>query len=172
MTKKRTHEEYENLILQKELTCYPLESYVTNHVKILHRCVNCENEWYIKPAHVLAGHGCRKCSDNTKRVYHTEIIDTNPEKTKVYYVSIRRKKDNVTYYKIGITKRLETRFSAETDKEVTFIKIWNFNSRREALKFEQLILREFKPFRNKRKFLKAGGNTELFPFDILNLNKG
>lgn len=61
--KQKTHIQYISEILEKQLNVEPLETYNGASKKILHRCTICKNEWYIKPAHILAGHGCKKCAD-------------------------------------------------------------------------------------------------------------
>lgn len=175
MTRKRTHAEYDQIIFDRELCCVPLEQYQTNHVPILHECINCGYQWKIKPAHVLAGHGCKYCNrspDACPPTIRFKEPNHYPEKTKLYYIRIA--KAGVVYYKIGITKNLEERFKAETDKLITVIKLWYFDNREDAKAQESLILKDIdlKPFRNKRKFMKNGGDTELFPFDVLNLDKG
>lgn len=166
MTRKRTHEEYDSIIFERELSCFPIEPYQTNHVPILHKCVGCGHEWKIKPAHVLAEHGCRLCYDNKRRKFE----DPKPDKTKVYYV--RLAKDGKVFYKLGVSRNITHRFMSESDKLITVLKLWYFETRREAFDFEQNLLKQYKSLRNKEKFLNAGGDTELFPLDILNLDKG
>ena len=169
MTKKRTHIEYEQLLMQKESSSIPLEDYKGARIPILHICIACDYEWKIKPDHVLSGHGCPRCANN-----RSTLGDYGDDtQTKLYYIKIT--KDNVIAYKLGITKlRIRDRFQGEkSDKRIDIIRLWYFNTREEALKEEQRLLRFFNKSRYKSKpLLKRGGNSELFTYDILNLDKG
>ena len=87
-----------------------------------------------------------------------------------YYVKIT--KNNETYYKVGVTNRtVRDRFSSDRDKTILILKETWYATGREALEAEQAILYKFKGERqNITEFLRGRGNTELFEYDILNLD--
>lgn len=62
MGKKRTDEEFRELLQQNNPTIIPLEKYVNNTTKIKFKCLKCNNEWYTIPKIVLNGHSCPKCA--------------------------------------------------------------------------------------------------------------
>lgn len=61
MPKRKTHEEYEQQLLEREIDYWPIESYVNSTTKILHECLE-GHKWYIMPQHILANKGCPQCS--------------------------------------------------------------------------------------------------------------
>lgn len=170
MTKKRTHSEYEDILLNIESPTIPLETYITARIPILHICIECDYEWKIKPDHVLSGHGCPRCANNKSTL--NSYGDDN--QTKLYYIKITST-DGTIAYKLGVTKnRIRDRFAGDkTANKIEVIRLWYFKTREEALKEEANLLKFFKNSRYKAKpLLKSGGNTELFTYDILNLDKG
>lgn len=73
--RKKTHEEYEQQLLEIEAKAYPLEKYRGNHTPILHACIE-DHTWHITPGHVLAGVGCPTCAGNrtkTDEEYKNQI---------------------------------------------------------------------------------------------------
>jgi len=54
---QRTHEQYLQALKDKGIEVFPLEKYVTNGTKILHKCT-CNKEWKIAPSTVLQGIRC------------------------------------------------------------------------------------------------------------------
>lgn len=63
MQKRKTQDEYIKEVSERNPYVEVLGQYVNANTKILHRCKKCGNEWMQKPAHILAGHGCKICSD-------------------------------------------------------------------------------------------------------------
>lgn len=63
MSKRKTQEEYIKEVSERNPYVEVLGEYINSNTKILHRCKNCGNEWLQKPAHILAGHGCKKCAN-------------------------------------------------------------------------------------------------------------
>ena len=51
-----------------------VEPYLNMNTKILFRCKKCQYEWYAKPSHVLAGHGCPKCGGSMKKDHGRFIV--------------------------------------------------------------------------------------------------
>lgn len=93
MSKKKTHIEYENELLEKELDCFPLEKYNGAHIKITHECVLGHN-WLAAPHEVLKSKGCPKCSltrAKTHEEYVNELIDSN-----IKYIPLERYKSAKT----------------------------------------------------------------------------
>ena len=168
MTKRRTHEEYEQILFDLQSDAFPLEQYVNTHTPILHICGVCKNVTKRAPKHVLNNHRCSYCAGNHKLNYELDVEGP----AKVYYLKITG--SCLTYYKLGVTSTsLRTRFMGDyQDKSFKVLKIWDFDTRREAFDAEQELLKQYKHLRNKDvKFLKSGGNTELFATDILNLDR-
>lgn len=78
MSKRKTHEEYENELFEREIDYWPLEQYITNKTPINHECVK-GHIWKAKPNSILTGMGCPKCASNRKKTteeYKLEIANT------------------------------------------------------------------------------------------------
>lgn len=60
--KKKTTEEYKEEVSKVNSNIKVLGEYVNSKTKILHKCLNCNNEYLAYPSNVLRGHGCQKCS--------------------------------------------------------------------------------------------------------------
>lgn len=56
----RTHEEFLQLLKDKNIDVVPLEEYVDNTTKILFKC-SCGDIWETTPERVLLGNHCKKC---------------------------------------------------------------------------------------------------------------
>lgn len=151
----KTHKEYEGDLLYKEAKAYPLETYSGSDVPILHACEN-GHEWKIKPSHVLSGVGCPVCATS----------GFNPRKPAIlYYIKIEF--ENLRYYKLGITAwSVWDRFELDRDKKITILKETYFELGANAQEVELDLLKKY-PRVKVENFLKSGGNTELFEFDIL-----
>ena len=151
---KKTHEEYERSISYKVL-----ETYVNDRTKIRHECSK-GHQWLSSPNAVLKGRKCPTCSSTGFKPEEPAIL---------YYLKLT--KNEVSYYKVGITNRtLRERFSKESNLIIDELSIEHFELGKDAYEKEQQILSQFKSSRKTIKnFLKGGGNTELFEYDILNL---
>lgn len=64
--KRRTHEEYEIQLCDKEIDYWPLEQYQNNQTKILHECLE-GHKWKVQPSSILRGHGCPYCVGNARK---------------------------------------------------------------------------------------------------------
>ncbi|MGU8679077.1 hypothetical protein ACV3Q3_13040 [Clostridium perfringens] len=80
--KKKTHEEFVQEVKEKYGDDYKvLGEYKSTNSKILirHNNIKCNfYEWYIKPSHLLRGHGCPKCAGVVKKTteeFKKEIYD-------------------------------------------------------------------------------------------------
>ena len=153
---KRTTDEFAKLTSFKVLG-----DYVNKETPILLECDQ-GHRWLARPGHITnSKSGCPECS--------TSGFDKNKPAI-CYYVKIT--KNNETYYKVGVTNRtVRDRFSSDRDKTILILKETWYATGREALEAEQAILYKFKGERqNITEFLRGRGNTELFEYDILNLD--
>lgn len=77
--RKKTHNEYVEQLLDINPNIEVLGEYCSTHKKILHRCTIDGNEWYVSPAHLLQGHGCKICSNkknhDLKQKSHIQYVD-------------------------------------------------------------------------------------------------
>jgi hypothetical protein len=75
LSKKKTHAEYEEELLLKKIPYKPMEPYVTNKIRILHKCpIETHPPWYVAPNDILRRHGCPVCATNQKKT-PTQYID-------------------------------------------------------------------------------------------------
>lgn len=85
----------------------------------------------------------------------------------LYYLSI----NNGQAYKIGITNNsIQARYTAADIKKIEVLKEWSYAIGREALNAESEILREFSYAKWDERDLLVSGNTELFKYDVLELD--
>lgn len=151
-----------NTALYKTQTDFEvLDEYVNNSTPIRHRCKQ-GHVWTTAPKTVLKGCGCPACA-NYGFDYSAPAI--------LYYVCITE--NNLSYYKVGITNStVRERFKADKDKSVRLIWQKSYDTGREARDCELQLLTKYKSERqNIDSWLKSNGNTELFEFDVLNLDK-
>lgn len=155
---KKSTEEY---ILQLPINITCLQEYKGAHIPITHKC-QYGHEWLGRPTNILNGQGCPKC--------HSKFSDNIP--ASLYYLYITDK-NNISYYKIGVTKQtLSLRFKRDLDKSFKVLLWKSFDKASDAYAEEQRLLKELI---NKRvtdiDFLKSGGGTELFKEDVLQLHQ-
>ena len=77
---KKTNEEYLNELKENDISIYPLEEYMGAEINILHKCSICGYEWSVKPANILFGRKCPKCSNRARRSpdqYIQEVQEKN-----------------------------------------------------------------------------------------------
>lgn len=87
--------------------------------------------------------------------------------TILYYLSI----NNGQAYKIGITYRtVEQRFNNTDLSKIKVIQLVEYSNGKDAYSAEQLILKEFSFAKWDGDDLLVSGNTELFKYDVLNLD--
>lgn len=158
--RQKTAEEYENEIMSRDLPLFPIEKYVKAHTPILHECFE-GHVWKTTPTRILSGKGCPSCANIGFNPYAPAIL---------YYIHIS--KNNLHYYKIGVTNSsLKGRFGSDT-KYIRSIREVLYELGSDALIEEKRILKEYSKFRqNIPELLVSGGNTELFEFDVLGLDK-
>jgi len=73
--KKKTHKEYVNELLANNIVIIPLEQYINNSTKILHKC-ECGNEYKVQPNVVLKGYKCG-CTKIKEYNYLEKLKDKN-----------------------------------------------------------------------------------------------
>jgi hypothetical protein len=66
MARRKTHEEYENELFEKEIDYWPLEQYKGALIPIKHKCLH-DHVWNVKPNDILRGRGCPECDRNIRR---------------------------------------------------------------------------------------------------------
>lgn len=157
---KLTHQEYLRKLEEKGIENMPIEEYA-GRVSILHKCIN-DHTWLALPTNILNGSGCPSCA--------VKLFNPTKQAT-LYYIKILSQLG--IFYKVGITNRtVSKRFSQEEDLEIIVLYEEVFDSGYEAKELESSILKEFKHKRLKNSVgvLKGGGNTELFPEDVLGLD--
>lgn len=59
--KQKTHEQYVEELINKNIAIEPLERYVGCDANIKHKCKICGYEWNPRPSSILYGCGCPKC---------------------------------------------------------------------------------------------------------------
>ena len=148
-----THTEYEERLMQKEIDCYPVEEYKGSATKILHSCIN-GHQWSATPSNILSGYGCPSCSSTGFKSDKPAVL---------YYVKLG------DYYKIGVTNRtVRARFAQDKDKPLIILQETKYSTGAEAKVEEQRLFNLFPPI-NVPGYLKHGGNSELYDYDVLNL---
>lgn len=163
--KQRTNEDYTILLKKNNIDILPLENYISNTIKILHKCT-CGNEWKVTPKSILKGSRCNACKDNKINLYKNR-------KTILYYVKV----DN--YYKIGITlfdgrrsiesNILKKRFGIDikNGRSINIIKSKLYDDGSNAYITEQKIIYENKKHKYEGENMLVSGNTEMFNKNIL-----
>jgi len=119
-------------------------------------------EFKQKPNHHLAGIGCSSCAHYGINTHESGVL---------YYVRVDTRTH--TFWKIGITNRsVEARFRGSDLKKISQIKIWEYEKLSDALTKEQKILKQHIKYLypGPEQPLAAGGNTELFTRDVLELD--
>jgi len=112
------------------------------------------------------GANCPQC------IFPLNAIERYENKpTTLYYVYFKE----LDLYKIGLTKQsVEKRFNIEIKRGYSIIILQTtlYENGLDAYKMEQYILERYKDFKYMGNKVLDAGNTELFTYDILGLNKG
>jgi predicted nucleic acid-binding Zn-ribbon protein len=74
MQRKKTHEEYEEELFQREIDFIPLEKYIRRDIAMKHECIN-GHIWNVTPNNVLNGQGCPQCFREKVTKTHEDYID-------------------------------------------------------------------------------------------------
>jgi len=127
------------------------------------KCSKCDDHEWKASFNGRRTKGCSKCADYR--------FDENIPGI-LYYIAINSL-DGQTIYKIGVTNHsVEHRFPDLKKERIRILKLWSFESGKEAQNAEKDILTEFNEFKYKGPKITRKGNTEMFTKDILNLDNG
>jgi predicted nucleic acid-binding Zn-ribbon protein len=74
---KRTTKEYKQELKDKNIQVECLGEYKNVHTSILHRCLNCGNEWNVQPHHLLRGDSCPKCISSKGEQFIRKVLLSN-----------------------------------------------------------------------------------------------
>ena len=74
---KRTTDEYQQELKDKNIQVQCLGEYKNVHIPILHKCLNCGNEWDVQPHHLLRGDNCPKCISSKGEKYIRDFLLLN-----------------------------------------------------------------------------------------------
>lgn len=135
---------------------YSKVSYTTARSKVTIICPE-HGEFQQSAFKHYSGQGCPDCAA-------TGFDPSKP--ASLYYLSIL----GGTAYKIGVTNRsIEDRMEKEDSSTYTIVKVWTFEVGQEAYIKEQEVLKTYKTAKYTGDPLLKSGNTEMFSYDILNL---
>ncbi len=138
--------------------------YKLSHEKIEIGCTKHGSFWQSPVNHVKGNKsGCPGCA-------LSGFDQTKPGL--LYYIAVTTNNGD-TLYKIGITNlSIERRFPTIDRARIRVVKIWRFTVGRDAVNRETEILSYFAAYRySGPKVLVGAGNTELFIYDVLELDK-
>ena len=71
--KKRTREEFVELMKEVDPTIEIIGTYINNNTRILCRCKKCGNEWYAEPKRLLAGNGCNSSECISEKIRNSRL---------------------------------------------------------------------------------------------------
>lgn len=71
--KKRTREEFVELMEEVDSTIEIIGTYINNNTRILCRCKKCGNEWYAEPKRLLAGNGCNSSECISEKIRNSKL---------------------------------------------------------------------------------------------------
>lgn len=107
LKRRKTHEQFVEEMKLINSNIIFLTKYNGNHNEIMCQCKICNNIWKGNPSNLLAGHGCKKCSD--KRVGEFQSIPNTTIAEEMPY-AIDYFVDKNIVYKYGTFSRKETEF--------------------------------------------------------------
>ena len=157
---KKTTESYTDELITKGIKYIPIEEYINIMTKIMHKCYHCGHEWSIKPHDILYGNGCPVCA----------AMGFNRGKPAIlYYVKLWD--ENRVCYKIGVTNKTVEQRLRNCGKNYKILMQKHYETGAEAETREQILISENKDQKAYApKWLKTGGNSELFISDVLDLD--
>jgi len=71
--RKKTHEEYEQELFEKEIDYQPIERYINDKTPILHECIE-GHQWLVCPSNVLQRQSCSICDKNKRTKSNEEYL--------------------------------------------------------------------------------------------------
>ena len=75
MAKRRTHEEFIELVNDINPNIEIIGKYVNAKTKIECKCKKCGHKWSPRPHHLLEGYGCPNCNHISRRKTHEQFIE-------------------------------------------------------------------------------------------------
>ncbi len=152
----KSHEKYVEQLNRQDIEV--LDNYVNAITSLKHKCLVCNTSWNIQPSSALRNIQCPTCLPSGFNRDKSAIL---------YYIKIG------DYYKLGVTNRtIFKRFELDKDKPIKILLEKKFALGICAEKEEKKLIKQFKAYKaHAPEYLKSGGNTELFKFDILELDK-
>lgn len=159
-----TNEQVDNALAQQQRNIYRIQNIENANTKIKWCCRVCETGWKATPDSVLnLGSGCPNCSH--RGLYNEQYLIKNPElkdqTSRLYLVKFTNYKNNITFLKVGITKKtVKQRFSNymhEYDIEPLFELKTNLQK---CIDTENQVLQMFSEYRQSPG--KFSGHTECF----------
>lgn len=130
---KRTNEQYDLDLFEKEIDVIAIEDYIDNKTAILHECVE-GHQWRARPLDILHGSACPSCANYGFNLEKPGIV---------YHVSFEY--EGIEYYKLGITNRtVQQRFAADWKKcNMKIIWIKEFERGQDARNLEKSLLNKY-----------------------------
>lgn len=151
--KRKTNDDYDNALLEREINFLRIEDYQGSSVPILHECIN-GHQYKATPNNILAGrHGCVQCNKLTP-VKHNKA-----KPCKLYLLELEYESN--LYYKIGITTQtIDQRYKSSN---VVSKVLWSieYDTVYLAKSYEQLLLHQNIDNLVYIDILREG-NTEIF----------
>lgn len=87
MSKKKTHEEYEDELFERQVDAFPLEPYKGANIHILHECSK-GHKWNVTPNMLLSSNSiCPTCSTTKLRKTHEEYLSDLLDR-EIYYLPL------------------------------------------------------------------------------------
>lgn len=137
---------------------YTNSVYITAISDIEIMCNRCKHTFTTTPNKHL---NCGACSVCDKRGF--DFV----KPAILYYLSV----NNGQAYKIGITNQsVQDRYSLEELSRISILRTWEYAIGKEAYDAEQFSLKEYKYAKYTGISLLKSGNTELFSYDVLDLD--
>lgn len=160
---KWTHERYVEELKLKNSSLIPIETYKGSKVRILHKCLICNNEYKSSPKDRLdlRNHGCKFCNRGGNS-YGIGVPKNSPAITYLVYIS------EYDLYKIGVTsktikERMNDNKLSESKYEVILERYFKYGS--DAMQLEKEWLSSIEEYKINTGLLKTG-NTETFKLPL------
>lgn len=157
---EKARQDFESAIKRRGDAC--LSEYHYNDQKVDIRCGKCTNVYHQSPNMYKKGHGCPCCAGS----------GFDPAKPGVLYYLAFELANGRTVYKIGITNRTVERRYAKCKTPYRVVKEEYFLFGHLCKDAERRIIKKYKKHRCKDAPVDTIGNTELFEFDVLGIDRG
>jgi len=148
---KRTNEQYDLDLFDREIDAVAVEDYIDNKTPILHECPK-NHRWKARPIDILHGSTCPSCAEYGFNLEKPAIV---------YHISFEY--EDIEYYKLGITNRtVQERFASDWKRyNMKVIWIKQFNWGLEARELEKLLLAKYSNYLINTGALISGNSETL-----------